>query len=211
MRGKNPHDKLAPSMSALILISHVKKGAELARKHKLGPEITDMIRQHHGNSVISFFFHKAQAQAKPGETVREEDYRYPGPRPQTREAGLVMLADAIEASSRTLQEPTPARIKAHIDTIIKRIFSEGQLDDSALTFKDLSAVGQTFHRILTGIFHQRIDYPGPAPARNDKAGREPKGQPARVTALPTGQAQQEREPDDRPDHGPEQGRDKAAR
>lgn len=157
---KNPHDKLAPSMSALILISHVKKGVELARQHKLGPEITDIIQQHHGTSLIAYFHNKALEVARGrDETVREEDYRYPGPKPQTKEAGIVMLADAIEASSRTLIEPTPSRIKGHIQGITRKIFSEGELDESMLTLKDLHILGEAFHKILTGIFHQRIEYP----------------------------------------------------
>jgi len=159
---KNRHDKLAPSMSALILISHVKKGVELAKQHKLGTEIADIIKQHHGTSVISYFYNKAlqQAGAKAVDTVCEDDYRYPGPKPQTREAGIVMLADAIEASSRTLQDPTPVRVRVHIQEMTKRIFVAGQLDESDLTMKDLSSLGAAFHSILTGIFHQRIEYPG---------------------------------------------------
>lgn len=154
--GKNKHDKLAPSMSALILTSHVKKGTELAEGHSLGQEIQDIIRQHHGTRVIRYFYQKALAL---GENPRESDYCYPGPRPQTKEAAIVMLADAVEASSRTLTDPTPARIKSHIDTIVKGIFSEGQLDESELTFKDLHRLSENFLRILTGIFHQRIAYP----------------------------------------------------
>jgi cyclic-di-AMP phosphodiesterase PgpH len=170
-RTKNPHDKLAPSMSALILISHVKKGAELARQHKLGPEITDIIQQHHGTSLIAFFHSKAleQAQSRGADTVREDDYRYPGPKPQTKEAGIVMLADIIEASSRTLIEPTPSRIKGHIESITKKIFSEGQLDDSQLTLRDLNTLGENFHRILTGIFHQRVEYPSQSREQSKQA------------------------------------------
>lgn len=153
---KNKHDKLSPSMSALILTSHVKKGTELAEAHSLGQEIEDIIRQHHGTRVIRYFYQKALAL---GENPRESDYCYPGPRPQTKEAAIVMLADAVEASSRTLTDPTPARIKGHIDTIVKGIFSEGQLDESELTFKDLHRLSENFLRILTGIFHQRIAYP----------------------------------------------------
>ncbi len=131
----NKHDKLAPSMSALVLTAHVKKGMELAREHKLGQEITDVIQQHHGTSIIAYFYKKAQEQAEArGEDMpREDEYRYPGPKPQTKEAGLVMLADAIEASSRTLVEPTPSRVKNHIDAIVRSIFTEGQLDESELT------------------------------------------------------------------------------
>ena len=158
---ENRHNKLAPSMSALILISHVKKGIELAREHRLGQQITDLIGQHHGTTLIAYFHHKAreQAEAKGEEPVREEDYRYPGPKPQSKEAGLILLADAIEASSRTLVDPTPSRIKGHIQNIVRKIYTEGELDESQLTLKDLTLLTDTFHRILTGIFHQRIEYP----------------------------------------------------
>lgn len=160
---ENRHDKLAPSMSALILISHVKKGVELAKAHKLGPEITDLIQQHHGTRLMSFFYQKAlnQNAEKGPESVRENDFRYPGPKPQTREAGLLLLADAIEASSRTLVDPTPSRIKGHIQKMVRAVFDEGQLDESDLSLKDLHILSETFLRILTGIFHQRIHYPNP--------------------------------------------------
>ena len=154
--GPNKHDKLAPSMSALILLSHVKKGTELAERYKLGQDIADIISQHHGTRLIRYFYQKALNQ---GEKPRESDFSYLGPRPQTKEAAILMLADSVEASSRTLNDPTPARIKSHIDTIIKGIFSEGQLDESELTFKDLHYLSENFLRILTGIFHQRIAYP----------------------------------------------------
>ena len=154
--GPNKHDKLAPAMSALILGSHVKKGTELAQQHHLGEEIEDIIRQHHGTSVMRFFYRKAQ---ELGEAPKVEDFSYPGPRPQTREAAIVMLADVVEASSRTLTDPTPARIRSHIDTIVKGIFADGQLDESELTFKDLHKLSDSFARILIGLFHQRIAYP----------------------------------------------------
>lgn len=158
---ENKHDKLAPSMSALILIAHVKKGAEMAATHKLGPEISDMIKQHHGTRLITYFHQKALAQAgdRGHETVREYDFRYPGPRPQSKEAGIILLADAIEASSRTLVDPTPSRIKNHIQNMVRNVFNEGQLDESDLSLKDLHILNDTFQRILTGIFHQRIHYP----------------------------------------------------
>lgn len=167
--GPNRHDKLAPAMSALILLSHVKKGTELAREHHLGDEISDIIAQHHGTSLIKFFYNKAR---ELGENPRMEDYSYPGPRPQTREAAIVMLADAVEASSRTLSEPTPARIKTHVDTIMKGIFAEGQLDESELTFKDLHKLSENFARILTGLFHQRIAYPDINRKQGHDRGRE---------------------------------------
>lgn len=168
----NPHNKLSPSMSALILINHVKKGVELARQHKLGTRIIELIPQHHGTSVISYFYHKAKEQAQErGESeVRMEDFRYPGPKPQSREAAIIMLADAVEASSRTLQDPTPSRIRGHIDTIFHRIMDDGQLDESELTFKDMHLLAGVFERILNGIFHSRIQYPSEQKER--EAGRE---------------------------------------
>ena len=164
MGRENRHNKLAPSMSALILISHAKKGVELAQENKLGDEITDIIRQHHGTNVIRYFYEKAK---ELGENPKEEDYRYPGPRPQTKEAAIIMLADAVEASSRVLGDPLPGRIQSHIDKIMRGIFSEGQLDESALTFKDLNKLSETFQRIVTGIFHHRIEYPD-SNARDEK-------------------------------------------
>ena len=177
--GPNKHDKLAPSMSALILLSHVKKGTELAERYKLGQDIADIISQHHGTRLIRYFYQKALNQ---GEKPRESDFSYLGPRPQTKEAAILMLADSVEASSRTLSDPTPARIKTHIDTIIKGIFSEGQLDESELTFKDLHFLSENFLRILTGIFHQRIAYPD---ARIDAAKTEgkPNGKNGNGTAA----------------------------
>lgn len=154
--GPNRHDRLAPAMSALILGSHVKKGTDLAQKYHVGEEIEEIIRQHHGTGLIRYFYKKAQDL---GENPRMEDFCYPGPRPQTREAAIVMLADAVEASSRTLTDPTPARIKNHIETIMKGIFADGQLDESDLTFKELHKLTENFSRILTGLFHQRIVYP----------------------------------------------------
>lgn len=168
--GPNRHDKLAPAMSALILLSHVKKGSELAAQHHLGDEIGDVLRQHHGTGLIRYFYNKAKEN---GENPNMEDYCYPGPRPQSREAAIVMLADIVEASSRTLTDPTPARIKTHIDTIMKGIFSDGQLDESELTFKDLHKLSENFARILTGLFHQRIVYPEMA----RKPGNEPAVKP----------------------------------
>ncbi len=162
-RAKNPHDKLGPSMSTLIIISHVKRGVEMARQYRLGDEIADIIMQHHGTSLVRFFFNKAK---EGSDTPREEDYSYPGPKPQTREAAVVMLADVVEASSRVLADPTPSRLRGHIDTIIKGIFAEGQLDESELTLRDLHTLSENFHRILTGIFHRRIEYPE---ERRDKA------------------------------------------
>jgi hypothetical protein len=156
----NRHDKLSPKMSSLIIISHVKEGWELASKVKLGQPIINIIREHHGTSLVSYFFDKAKKNKD--ESIRsltESDFRYPGPKPQTKEAGLVMLGDVIEASSRTLSNPTPARIRSLVRERIERIYMDGQLDDCELTLKNLNTIAETFTRILTGIFHHRVDYP----------------------------------------------------
>ncbi len=159
---ENRHDKLTPSMSALILISHIKEGAEIAREKHLGQPIIDIIRQHHGTGLIKFFYERARQQAESsGQTVEEKDFRYPGPKPQTREAGIVMLADCVEAASRTLVNPTPDRIQGMVQNIINRIFTDGQLDECELTLKNLHEIARSFNRILNGIFHHRIDYPEP--------------------------------------------------
>jgi putative nucleotidyltransferase with HDIG domain len=156
----NPHDKLSPSMSSLILNAHVKDGVELAKGQKLGKKILDIIQQHHGTSLISFFYQKAKEKGNPGvESITEKDYRYLGPRPQTKEAGIVMLADVVEAASKTLSEPTPSRIKGLVSRIINNIFTDGQLEDCELTLKDLHHIEESFDLILTGIFHQRVEYP----------------------------------------------------
>ena len=160
--GENKHEKLAPSMSSLILISHVKDGVEVARKNLLGDRIIDIIQQHHGTSFISYFFHKAKNQTANPQQVKIEDYRYPGPRPQTKEAGLVLLADQVEAASKTLVEPNPARIQGLVQKIINNVFADGQLDECELTLKELHLIAKSFNKILSGIFHQRIHYPLPA-------------------------------------------------
>lgn len=160
--GENRHDRLTPNMSALILIAHVKEGVELARQHRLGQPITEIIRQSHGTALIKYFYQKAQEQAPAGNPVDDYEFRYPGPKPQTREAGLVLLADAVEAASRTLSDPSPARIQGLVQKIINNIFIDGQLDECELTLKNLHEIAWSFNQILAGIHHQRIDYPQPA-------------------------------------------------
>jgi putative nucleotidyltransferase with HDIG domain len=154
--GKNRHDKLSPSMSALILIGHVKKGVELAKKYKLGNEIIEGIIQHHGTSLIKYFYQKSLKSGN--DTVKEEDFRYPGPKPQTREAGIVMLADVVEAAVRALERPTPARIQGRVKELINDIFADGQLEECELTLKDLHQIAKSFNNILTSIYHSRIEY-----------------------------------------------------
>jgi len=158
--GENKHVKLSPKMSSLIITTHVKEGFELASKAKLGTQITNIIKEHHGTSLVSFFYEKAKKDRDPSiRSLPESDFRYAGPKPQSREAGLVLLGDVIEASSRTLSNPTPARIKNLVRERIERVFMDGQLDDCEITLHDLNKIAETFMRILNGIFHQRIDYP----------------------------------------------------
>lgn len=159
---RNRHDKLAPSMSALILTSHVKDGVEVAREYKLGAELIEIIQQHHGTTLIKFFYDRARNQVRPGAPqVDERGYRYPGPKPQTREAALILLADAVEAASRTLTDPTPARIQGMVQKLINNIFIDGQLNECNLTLKDMHQIAKSFNRVLSGFFHQRVDYPEP--------------------------------------------------
>lgn len=155
------HNDLTPRMSSLIITSHVKDGIAIALEHRLPPAIVDLIPQHHGTRLVKFFFEKAKEAHDPdmGE-LDEGDYRYPGPKPQSREAAIMMLADAVEAAARTLNDPTPARIQGVVQRIINTIFIEGQLDECDLTLKDLHQIAKAFIRILTGVYHHRVDYPG---------------------------------------------------
>ncbi len=191
---ENKHENLSPSMSSLILTAHVKDGIDLAQKHKLGKKITDIIQQHHGTGLIAYFYQKAKEQEKPEmEQVEEETFRYPGPKPQTKEAALVLLADCVEAASRSLSQPTPARLQGLVQKIINSIFTEGQLDECELTLKDLHQIAKNFHTILAGIHHQRVEYPlsaakdsvgkkrnnGDLPKQPAKTGRDRSGETAK--------------------------------
>lgn len=156
---ENKHDRLTPSMSSLIISSHVKDGVEVAREHKLPSAVVDIIQQHHGTSLITYFYQKAK-ELQPLIKIEEGDYRYQGPRPRTKIAAIVMLSDSVEAASRTLDDPTPQRIQALTNSVITRIFLDDQLSKCDLTLKDLRDISRSFNLILTGIFHHRIDYPG---------------------------------------------------
>ena len=157
---ENKHNKLSPKMSSLVIISHIKDGYELALKLKVGKEIANIIKEHHGTGLVSYFYEKAKRDKDPSiRSLLESDFRYPGPKPQTREAGLVLLGDVLEASSRTLTNPTPSRIKTLVRERIDGVLSDGQLDECELTLHDLNKIAENFTMILNGIFHQRIDYP----------------------------------------------------
>lgn len=157
---ENPHDKLAPSLSALIIGSHVKDGVELARQNRLPDVIAQFIRQHHGTTIMRYFYEKAR-DLDTGEGVSEMDFRYEGPKPQTKEAAIVMLADASEATTRTLKNPNAASIEQVVRRLIRERLEDGQLDEANLTLRDLDTIARTFTRVLTGVFHTRIEYPDP--------------------------------------------------
>lgn len=171
--GENPHDDLTPTMSALIVIAHVKDGVDLALKHKLNSEIIAVIREHHGTSLVQYFYHRAlKLKEDFEELVREgkeraedvpdvdiEGFRYPGPRPQTRESAIISLADAVESASRCLQKPTPQKIEQLIDELTRSRLREGQFDECPLTLQDLATIKASFYSTLRSMLHNRISYP----------------------------------------------------
>ena len=152
----NPHDKIAPTLSSLIITSHIKDGLELAKENNLPKQIQDIIAQHHGDSVVSFFYHKALEEY---DNVPEEPFHYEGPKPQTKESALVALADNVEAAVRSMKQHTPGRVEGLVRKIIKDKLNDGQLDQCDLTFQDLDRIAMAFVRVLSGIFHSRVEYP----------------------------------------------------
>ena len=172
-QGDNPHDRLRPYQSAKIITSHVTYGARLAKEIGLPRKIADFIPQHHGTRTLHYFLRKAQAQAKPNETIDEADFRYPGPKPQFKEAAIMMLADSCEAAARSLARPDPENIRAIVVKIVDAIISDGQLDECDVTLQELTTIREAMISALTAIYHARIDYPGfnppltgPLPAAN---------------------------------------------
>ncbi len=170
---ENPHDTLTPTMSALIIIAHVKDGIDLAVKHKLNPRIIDIIQEHHGDSLVIYFYRRAQEQKRaelekvekglgnPEDLpkVDEKNFRYPGPRPRTRESGILSLADSVESASRSLKKPTPAKIRTMVEDLVEGRVCDGQLDDCPLTIRDLAKVKDSFCSTLRSMMHSRISYP----------------------------------------------------
>ena len=156
---KSKHDSLIPSMSSLIIVSHAKDGVDLAIKHKLNKEIIDIIKQHHGTSLVYFFYKRAIELGNEGEPVDQSDFRYPGPKPQSKEAAIIMLADSVEAASRSLDRVSSSKLSSLVRDIITSKFSDGQLDECDLTLKDLHKIEDTFVHILMGSLHQRVKYP----------------------------------------------------
>ncbi|MEL6704539.1 MAG: HDIG domain-containing metalloprotein [Bacteroidota bacterium] len=186
--GENPHDSLTPYMSALIIASHVKDGAELARDREYGPlpdTVRDFIPTHHGTTLMEYFYNRALEQRDEGDPeVETADFRYPGPRPQTTEQGIVMLADSIEAASRSLKKPTPKRLESLIDGIMRARTEDGQLAETELTFADLTKIKETFLSILSGVYHFRVKYPD---QRDDEGSDDgSSGQPSTPGDGPSG-------------------------
>jgi cyclic-di-AMP phosphodiesterase PgpH len=168
--GSNPHDQLKPRMSALIIASHVKEGLEMGRQHNLPRPVLDFIPMHHGTTRIEYFYRKAVEQReKTDPDILEAEFRYPGPRPATKETGIMMLADSVEAASRSLSEPTHKRLEMLIDMIFQARIEDGQLDDTDLTFHDLKIIKETFLSMLLGIYHVRVRYPGQEPDEKTKS------------------------------------------
>ena len=170
---RNPHEDLAPTMSALIIIAHVKEGVDLALKHKLNQRIIDIIQEHHGTSLVYYFYKRAQQMNEDARAggkimkmrqddipeVREESFRYSGPKPQTKESGIVSLADAVESASRSLEKPTPAKIEQLVNEIIEQRITDHQLDECDLTLRELRVIAERFRFTLMTMLHSRIAYP----------------------------------------------------
>jgi len=189
---ENPHDSLTPTMSALIIIAHLKDGVDIAVKHKLNPRIINVIQEHHGDSLVYYFYRRAQEQKKadldkvdrglenPEDLphVDEKNFRYPGHLPSTRESGIIALADMVESASRSLRKPTLAKIRALIEDLARAKMSDGQLDDCPLTLRELAIVKDSFAATLRSMLHARIDYPkederAPQPPKRTEVPRPP--------------------------------------
>jgi len=162
-QGDNRHESLVPAMSTLVIIAHVKDGADLARQNKLPESIIDFIQQHHGTTLVEYFYRQASQQKDQdpeGGQVDESSFRYPGPRPQTKESGVLMLADAVESASRVLKEPTSSRIESLVEEISMKRLLDGQFDECELTLEEVRKVGESLVRSLTAVYHGRVKYPG---------------------------------------------------
>ncbi len=197
-RDRNPHDELAPTMSALIIIAHVKEGIDLALKHGLNQEVIDVIQQHHGTSLVFFFYKRAlqqQEDARAGgkimnmreedlPEVREESFRYSGPRPQTREAAIISLADSIESASRSLEKVTPQKIDQLIGDIIQQRLIDGQLKECDLTMRELEDVAESFKHTLQSMLHSRVAYPSSRTERPERSDRRDTPLPAPRPSVP---------------------------
>lgn len=168
LMGGNKHDNIEPSMSRLVILNHVKEGLDLAKKHNLNPRIMDFISQHHGTSLMYYFYQKSLEDASNGEKVDEDSFRYPGPKPQSRETAINLLADSVEAATRSIDEPNLNKIEATVRKVINNKFIDGQLDDCNLTLRDIEKISSTFVRILSAMYHTRVKYPERQNGNSDK-------------------------------------------
>jgi len=155
----NKHDTLSPTISKLVIMNHIKEGIEIARRYRLSTSIIDFIRAHHGKSLVYYFYRRALERVEDTQDLSEEGFRYPGPKPWTREIAVVLLADSVEAATRSMKNPSPESIREVVHKIINNKFIDGQLDDCDLTLRDLERIAEVFIHILSGIYHTRISYP----------------------------------------------------
>jgi membrane-associated HD superfamily phosphohydrolase len=162
-KGDDRHESLLPAMSTLVIIAHVKDGADLARQNKIPETIVDFILQHHGTTLVEFFYRQATDRKNGDKTqpeIDETSFRYPGPKPQTKEAGVMMIADAVESASRALVEPTPSRLENLVESICRKRLLDGQFDECGLTLSEVHKIGESLVKSLTAIYHGRVKYPG---------------------------------------------------
>lgn len=157
--GVNPHDKISPSLSASIIISHVKDGLDLAKEYDIPSSISDMIVQHHGTTLVKYFYYTLKNNSDDPDSIKEEDFRYPGPKPQSKEAAIIMIADSVEAAVRSIKDPTFDKIENMVNNIVKDKLNSDQLNECDLTFRDLETIKNCFLKVLKGIYHHRIEYP----------------------------------------------------
>ena len=157
--GTNPHDKISPTLSTTIIISHVKDGLELAKEYDIPKVVSDMIVQHHGTTLVKYFYYTLKNSSENPDEIREEDFRYPGPKPQSKEAAIIMMADSVESAVRSIQEPTLEKIEDMVNNIVKDKMNSNQLNECDLTFRELEVIKACFLRVLKGIYHHRIEYP----------------------------------------------------
>lgn len=156
---ESKHDALSPAMSKIIIMNHIKEGVELAKKYKLNPPLVDFITQHHGTSLVYYFYRRALETLEEDQGVKEEGFRYPGPKPDSKETAIVLLADSVEAATRALKNPSPPKIEEVVHKVINNKFIDGQLDECDLTLKDIERISEVFIKILGGVYRSRVNYP----------------------------------------------------
>ena len=188
--GDNPHDRLSPHLSALVIVSHIKEGLELADEYGLPPAVRSFIPEHHGTSLARYFYERARELADNPDQVQDSDFRYPGPKPQSRETALFMLADTVEAAARTLEQPTALDIQELVDRLVDEKIRDGQLDESPLSFSDVSVIKRSFVATLSSMFHHRVKYPDQL-AREAARAQKEAARPAETAEAPAALPQED--------------------